>query len=128
MNRSLVIGIMLLLVLGSSASQEKKITPKPTSYVGILVDAMCAKSMVKQGPEKAMEKAKRHTRECNFHDECAASGLGLMFDGTFHPFDSAGSAVAMSYLKSISQKNNIEVKVTGTMTGNVLSVKKLQAK
>jgi hypothetical protein len=117
-----------MIVVGVVNAQGKKSTMKAEKFTGYLVDGMCATSMVKMGPAKAMEKAKRHKRECNFHEGCAASGFGLMFEGTFHPFDTAGNTKAMSYLKSITQDNSIEVTVTGTMEGAIISVKKIQAK
>jgi hypothetical protein len=128
MNRTFLVTTLALLMVGTSFAQGKTPVPKPATFTGYLVDAMCAQSMVKQVPEKAMAKAKRHTRECNFHEGCAASGFGLMFNGTFHPFDTAGNAKAMSYLKSITQDNSIEVTITGTMINNVISVKKIETR
>ncbi len=89
---------------------------------GYLVDQMCGKNMPKAGAEKAMQKAKRHTRECALEDDCAASGYGLVSGGKFYPFNDAGSKMAADYLKNTKKKSDIEVNVVGTMDGMTINV------
>jgi len=126
--------ILALLMSAGAADAQKKGEQKKTdqkksqTVTGYLVDRMCARSMVKQGPEKAMEKAKRHTRECNFHEDCAASGFGVMTGGKLVPFDADGDKKAMAYLKSITKEREIEVVVTGVMEGDTLRVQKIAGK
>jgi len=120
--------LALLMSAGTADAQKKGEQKKTQSITGYLVDRMCARSMVKQGPEKAMEKAKRHTRECNFHEDCAASGFGVMTEGKLVPFDADGDKKAMAYLKSITKEREIEVVVTGVMEGDTLRVQKIAGK
>ena len=111
----------LVLLAGMLPAQEQK-APATHTMTGYLVDRNCGQNMAKQGPEKAMAKAKKHTRECGLMEDCAASGYGLVSAGTFYPFDAAGNTKAHAYLEATKKEQDIAVAVTGTMDGGMMVV------
>ncbi len=127
MKKTLMMLLSAALVTALAAAQQEhqqkmEQAPAAHSMKGYLVDQMCGKKMPKAGPEKAMEKARKHTRDCALMDDCAASGYGLVSGGKFYPFDEAGSKQAAEYLKNTKKKSALEVEVVGTMNGDNINV------
>jgi hypothetical protein len=123
--KALTVMAALLIASGAAFAQQHLKPAKALTMSGYLVDAMCGKNMVKAGPEKAMIKAKKHTRACGLDEGCAASGYGLVSGGKFYPFDASGNAQAGEYLKNTKKENNIEVTVLGAMSGDVMKVERI---
>ena len=121
--RAFFISILaLLLFVSIPAAAQNNTKESQKTFKGYLIDRMCGSTMTKKGPEKAMMMATKHTRECAMEDACAASGYGLMFDGTWHAFNDAGTKKAASYLKTNKMKSHIYVEVTGEKKGDVIDV------
>ena len=66
--------------------------------------------------------AAKHTRMCAMAEDCAASGYGVVYDGTWHAFDKTGTKKAAAYLDKIKAKNHLYVAVTGTQNGDMIDV------
>ena len=84
------------------------------TWTGILVDNMC-----KDKPDLAS-----HTRKCALG--CAKSGFGLVTDGKFVKFDSAGNAKAVAALKASSKEKDLQATVTGTLQDGTIQVESIQ--
>jgi hypothetical protein len=110
----MMIALSTLLLVFNLSAQEKV-----TSWTGHLADAMCASTW--KG-EAGAYKAKRHTRECAFHEKCQASGFGVYTGGTFVPFDDASNARAIAFLRETKQKDDIRVLVKGTVIDGSIRV------
>ncbi len=81
-----------------------------------LVDKMCS-GKVAGDPDK-------HTRECAL--KCAGSGYGVLkADGTFVPFDKAGTEKALAALKGSKKADHLRVNVTGEVKDGVIAVSAL---
>lgn len=100
-----------------SAKKEEKTEGK---WHGYIVDAMCARTMVKKG--NPMERAAKHTRDCALEDECASSGYGLLYDGKYYKFDEAGDKKAKDVIEKSSTEKGMMVDVTGKMEGDRIMV------
>lgn len=105
---------MLLAVAAISAPAQSTKT-----WEGYLADQMCGSNW--KGA-KGEERAKKHSRACGLEESCAASGYGVFTGGAFVKFTEASSPKAKSYLEKITAKNNIRVRVTGTLEGDKISV------
>ena len=83
------------------------------TFSGTVVDVMC------RGKDLAS-----HTRECAI--TCSRSGYGLVTaDGKFLKFDESGNARTLAALKKSTKDKDLKVKVTGTVSGDVLKVEAL---
>ncbi len=87
---------------------------------GYVVDAMCAKGMMKK--DNAMEKAAKHTKECALEEGCAASGFGLFSNGKYYKFDESGDKKAKDVIEKSSTEKGLMVDVTGKMEGDKIMV------
>ncbi len=79
-----------------------------------LVDLNCSKKAAVQSDPDA------HTRDCALM--CAKSGYGVMVDGKYYKFDSAGSDKALAALKASGKKDHLRVDVSGALDGDTLTV------
>ena len=122
MHRIVAVFIAFVFIAGTASAQEHAAMAKTHTMTGYLVDKNCGQNMVKQGPEKAMAKAKKHTRACGLMEDCAASGYGLVSNGKFFPLDAQGNKKANAYLKTTKKENDLFVAVTGTMDGDIMNV------
>ena len=113
-------------VLTLTAPHAGKAQTAEKTLVGYLVDKGCAVTIMKSPKEKIESKARRHTRECDIDEACAAQGYGLIVGGTLYLLDDAGNKMALAYCKSSSQKDNIRVTVKGTLQGETLAVKSIK--
>jgi hypothetical protein len=84
------------------------------TWTGTLTDVMC-----KDKDQSA------HTTKCAIG--CAKSGYGLVTsDGKFVKFDEAGNAKALAALKATSKDKDLKAKVTGSMSGDVVTVESVE--
>jgi hypothetical protein len=77
-----------------------------------LVDQNCVEK-VKAAPDK-------HTTTCLI--QCAKSGYGILENGKWLKFDSAGNEKALEALKATKKKDHIRVDVTGELAGDSIHV------
>jgi len=126
--RSLSILFTACAVLTLMARYSGMAQPAEKTLVGYLVDKGCAAAIMKSPKEKIESKAQRHTRECNIDEACSAEGYGLIVGDTLYLLDDAGNHLALTYCKSIHQKDNILVTVTGTVRGEILTVESIKKK
>lgn len=106
-----------LPLLGADAPKPRKVTLK-----GTLMDIACA---TERADDLATLRIK-HTRKCLQMPECEKSGYGLLTaDDKVVRFDAAGNERAKALIASTQQEKEIQVKVSGRLAGDVLTVKKL---
>ncbi len=68
-----------------------------------------------------------HTRECLKMPDCASSGYGVLTaDKKIVKFDKAGNAQAKKFIDSITKDSDIKVTVTGTVSGDSMTVSKIE--
>lgn len=103
---------------------EKKEAPKSEGkWHGYVVDAMCAKNMMKK--DNPMEKAAKHTKECALEDACASSGFGLFHEGKYYKFDESGDKMAKAAIEKSALEKGLMFDVTGKMEGDKILVASL---
>lgn len=107
-----VLIILVAAVLSAPAQTTK-------TWEGYLADQMCGTNW--KG-SKGEERAKKHSRACGLDESCAASGYGVFTGGVFVKFTEASSPKAQAYLEKITAKNNIRVRVTGSLEGDKIAV------
>jgi hypothetical protein len=117
--------IALVLVAAYSIGQAQK-NPKSAQYSGYLVDHMCGKHFAKLSPEKAEQKAARHTKECALDDNCKAAGFGIVTPKGYYKLDPAGNRQAEDFLNKTKLEDHIKVEITGSLEGAVLNVVSLR--
>jgi hypothetical protein len=92
------------------------------SVKGYLVDLACAKEGATKpgwGP--------KHTRNCLQMPNCEASGYGVMTeDRKVIRFDKAGSEEAKKFIEATKKDNDFKVTVTGAVSGDTMSVSKIE--
>lgn len=85
-------------------------------WQGYVMDSMCAAKM--------RDKASTHKTKCAL--SCSKGGYGLVTaDGKYVKFDETGNAKALAALKATSKTDDLKVKVTGTMDGDVIQVESI---
>jgi hypothetical protein len=119
-----VLCALALCISAALQAQGKPGDAKPVTLKGYVVDAMCAAGIVKK--TNPMEKAANHTRECCFHEACAASGFGLFYDGKWVKFDAKGSDLAKKALEVSKREKGMYFEVTGKMEGETFVVASLK--
>ena len=72
-------------------TEKKEMTKGENKWHGYVVDAMCAKTILKK--DNIMERAAKHTKDCALEDACSATGYGLFYDNKYYKFDEAGVSV-----------------------------------
>lgn len=80
----------------------------PINKSGTLIDVMCSKGTT-------VADADKHTRERGLIEHRAKSGYGIVIDGEFHRFDSAGNKQAEAILRSAKNVDHITATVEGTL-------------
>ena len=124
-NRMVIFAFAFLFASVSLMAQGSKKETKSTadkSFTGYVVDKMCGTGMAKKDMKTAMERARKHTKECALEDDCAASGYGLMMDGKFVKFDEKGDKLAAEFFNKSKKKNDFLADVNGTMKGDMINV------
>jgi len=90
---------------------------------GILVEVACSAKIIKEGQAAA----KAHTRECALMEQSVKSGYGVYTaEGKYIVFDATGNEMAVAALKKSKKTDNLMVKVSGKLTGELIEVKKLK--
>lgn len=135
MKQLIGVAVMALCVAALSYAQggDVVIAPMKAAVVGdgqmsmhgYLVDAMCAKGMMKN-PAAVMKKAAAHTKECALHEHCASSGYGIMSEGKWFKFDEKGDKEAKAFIENTKMEKALMVEVTGEMSGEVFALASIQ--
>lgn len=90
---------------------------------GHLVDQMCSAKVLKGGADAA----KAHTKDCALMPNCQGSGYGVVTeDGKFIKFDEYGNGMAVSFLESTRDDDDIKVVVNGKIDGDTIEVVAIQ--
>ena len=94
----------------------------PTKIRGYLVDIACADE---EGQKPGF--GAKHTKDCLLMPECIKSGYGVLTDDMkVYKFDKAGNAEAKKFIHSLKKEKDIKVDVTGTVTGETMTVTKIE--
>ena len=116
LKRYWVAGLAAMWLAVPAFSQQKTLS-------GYLIDRACSADAVKKG-EKA---AKEHGLDCALMEDCAKSGFGVYTaDGKFLTFDAAGNKRALAALKASKKKADLQVTVTGEVSGDTVKVASLK--
>jgi len=108
---------MLAVLLGTLGLAEQK------TLNGYLVDKMCSADYVKKG----YAAAKAHDSGCALMDDCQKAGYGVLTpDGKFVNLDAAGNKRAIAALKASKKQTDLQVTVTGDVTGDNIKVTSLK--
>jgi hypothetical protein len=93
-----------------------------TSVKGYLVDLACAKADAAKpdwGP--------KHTKNCLLMPNCVASGYGVLTeDRKVIRFDKAGNDEAKKFIDATKKDNDFKVTVTGAVSGDTMTVTKIE--
>ena len=111
----------LLLVVAFTASAA---TQSNTQQLrGHLVDLMCADGSGNDNANEEAGYAENHTRACNLHKGCSASGYAIITsDKTVMQLDSKGNELALELSKSSDKEKDFRVTVTGKVSGSTVEV------
>ena len=94
-----------------------------TTVKGYLVDLACATSP--DGQEANF--GANHTKECLQMPDCVKGGYGVLTpDKKVVRFDAAGNDQAKKFIADLKKEKDIKVAVTGAVTGNSMSVSKIE--
>ena len=106
------VGMLAVLAAGLCAAEKKTIS-------GYLMDKACSADAIKKG-EKV---AKEHGVDCALMDDCLKSGFGVYTaDGKYIAFDAAGNKKAEAALRASKKKTDLQVAVTGDVSGDNMKV------
>ncbi len=119
--------IAILALVAITIPSVAKNTTK--SWTGYLVDKACAGRILKkhEGAD-AQANAQKHKVECALMEDCQATGFGVFVDGKYYKFDKKGDEKALAILQGTSRKDAFEVNVTGSMTGDKITVSEITEK
>ena len=119
---SVVALVCFAVAFGFAQNSDSDAKPAPLEgkWHGYIVDAMCAKGMVKKSDP--MERAAKHTKECALMEDCAASGFGLFHDGMYYKFDEAGDKMAKAAIEKSKREKGLMFDVSGSMEGDRITV------
>jgi type 1 fimbria pilin len=87
---------------------------KTATLTGFIVDKHCSAGDVAT-----------HGKDCVLVAACMKSGLGVYADGKFTAFDEKSSEQAKAALEKSKKDKGAKFKVTGTVTGDKMSVKEI---
>jgi len=104
--------LVVLFAVGTCLAEQKTLT-------GYLVDKACSADYVKKG----YASAKGHDVGCAQMDDCAKSGYGVLTaDNKFVAFDAGGNKRAGAALTAATKKTDLQVTVTGEVSGDSIKV------
>jgi hypothetical protein len=93
-----------------------------TQVKGYLVDLACAAEEGQQAGFGA-----KHTKGCLQMPECVKGGYGVLTDDKkVIKFDKAGNEQAMKFIADLKKEKDIKVSVTGAVTGDAITVTKIE--
>ena len=104
-------------------TEKKEMTKGDNKWHGYVVDAMCAKTILKK--DNIMERAAKHTKDCALEDACSATGYGLFYDNKYYKFDEAGDKMAKAAIEKSKKDKDLMFDVTGKMEGDKIMVASL---
>lgn len=105
------------------ASPAKAAAPKENSYVGMIVDKMCADNF--SGGKPAIDFAAKHDKACSLNDGCSKSGYMLLNNGHWIMLDASGCAMAKKAIAASKKNKGAVFKVEGNMNSDILFVSKI---
>jgi uncharacterized protein YhbP (UPF0306 family) len=105
---------------------EKSEMKSEHTMSGYMLDVACGTKMSKLDEDKAMEKAKGHTKDCALQDACKASGYGIIMKGKLIKFDENGNKLASEYFDKTKKEKGFWVDVRGTMDGDMIKVESIK--
>ncbi|HEY2389634.1 MAG TPA: hypothetical protein VGK22_00550 [Candidatus Angelobacter sp.] len=112
--KKLMLVLLAAMAISAFAAQTK--------VQGYLVDISCAD----EEGQKAGFGAK-HTKDCLLMPECIKSGYGVLTDDKkVFKFDKAGNAEAKKFINSLKKEKDIKVSVTGAVSGETMTVTKIE--
>jgi hypothetical protein len=110
---------ILLFVLAAGAISA---LAADSQVKGYLVDVECAREEG-QRPDFG----KTHAKQCLQMPSCVDSGYGVLTDDKkIIKFDKAGNAEAKKFISTLTKNNDIKVTVTGSVTGEEMTVSKIE--
>ena len=118
----LSLSLIALVMLASFSLQAQTKKETHAAMKGYLIDKMCGSTMERKSPDQAMASAAKHTKICATEEGCAASGYGLMMNGTWIAFDEAGNKKAAEYLQKTKSADHLYVAVSGKQTADKIAV------
>jgi hypothetical protein len=93
-----------------------------TTVKGYLVDIACGQE---DGSKPGF--GAKHTKECLQMPDCANSGYGVLTDDKkVVRFDKAGNEQAKKFIADLKKDNDIKVAVTGAVSGDSMTVSKIE--
>jgi hypothetical protein len=127
MSRRWLNTLLFGLVLAASA-----ISASAAQIQGVLMDRKCSSTAEEHlvpgtGLVGGRSVAEAHLRDCALMPECQKSGYGVYTDDNkFLAFDEAGNRLALNALKASRKLDDLEVEVTGEITGGTIKVQSLK--
>ena len=119
---ALLVLLFTLTLAGAPAFGADAPKPRKVTLTATLIDISCA---TERADDLATLRIK-HTRKCLQMPECEKSGFGLLTsDNKVIRFDAAGNEKAKALIASTQQEKEIQVKASGRLEGDLLTVKKL---
>jgi hypothetical protein len=110
-------GMLIFLITSGCVLAEQK------TLTGYLVDKACSADYIKKG----FASAKAHDTGCALMDDCLKSGYGVLTaDGRYVTFDAPGNQRAAAALKASRKQTDLQVTVTGDVTGGSIKVATLK--
>jgi hypothetical protein len=110
------IGLILFLAVAISAFAVD------TAVKGYLVDLSCA---AEEG--QRADFGIKHSKACLQMDECAKSGYGVLTDDKkVIRFDKGGNDQAKKFIAALARKNDVKITVTGNLSGDQITVNKIE--
>jgi hypothetical protein len=111
--KKLVLILFAAISLGALAAD--------TTIKGTLVDMACARE---DGSKPGF--GAKHSKDCLEMPDCVKSGYGLMTaDKKVIKFDKAGNDQAKKFIAEMKKAKDIQVEVTGAVTGDTMTVSKI---
>jgi hypothetical protein len=93
-----------------------------TTVKGYLVDLSCA---AEEGSKPGF--GAKHSKDCLQMDDCAKSGYGVLTDDKkVIKFDKAGNEQAKKFIADLKKAKDIKVNVAGNVSGETMTVSKIE--
>jgi hypothetical protein len=112
--KKLVLVLFAMMAVGAFAAD--------TAVKGYLVDIACANE---EGSQPGF--GANHSKGCLQMPDCEKSGYAVLTpDKKVIRFDTAGNAEAKKFIAALTKKKDIQVTVTGNVTGDSMTVSKIE--
>ncbi len=125
--RKTLVRVGCLMALGCAV-----VASEPAQVKGVLMDKACSSKaeehVLPTGIVGGMVVAEAHERQCLLMPACQKSGYGVFtFDQKFLAFDQEGNRKALELIKASKKLVDLEVEVTGDITGDTIKVTSIKA-